>query len=1622
MSKNVEQSAHCYLALGQIATDAEKNTVPAILGDAMIQADKPRMHHGFKYLTYPLLALFISLLAEPAFAAASIKVGNFNKSTAASPASQTITHGLGETPKALILWTASFQVDGAFRQHLRFGFGISDGTSSKAVAVSSEDAQQTTIAGRRQANKALTILGGTSTVFTEATLVSWDQNTFTLNWTTNSQYNYAYIIHYMIIGGSDVSAKVIGWQTPTVVGNKAVTGLGFQPDLVLHAHSGNLSGGLPLNSSHGSIGLGAMNSIGEQWANSILTVSNMANSDTQRVQQTDGALVSTTASLGLQYKASYVSMDSDGFTVNFTTAPTSASNVVSLALKGLQTKIGSFDKTTASAPAAQSITGVGFQPNAVLFSSVQDIEEANPVSHTRFGLGASDGTNEGAAAFQDTSGLSASSVEAIDKTGKAFLKVNNNTPAIDAEVDLTGLNSDGFTLDWTTNDAVATQVLYLALAPATAPGSATKLAVTSINGGNNPSAGVSFPVVVQAQNAGGVAANVAVNTEVNLSLKTGTGTLGGTLTGTISAGTNQVTISGVTYTTAETGVVLTATRTSGDVLTAGDSAGFTVNPGGSIYQASADFSSTQGYQQWSYLDSTGAQLTYDGANSRWQGVETYLIIGSGSMHPGKIRDAVRRWTAPENGSVHITGVARDTAVTGGDGVIVYIRKNGANLWSATINNGNTVGFSFDVTTSVAVNDRIDFVVDARSNESYDSTAFDPTIEFTPSSVSPIKLAVLTINGGVNPTAGVPYAVVVQAQDASGVARNVATNTAVSLSLKTGTGTLSGTLTGTISAGTNQVTISGVTYTKAESGIVLTATRTSGDTLTAGDSAGFVVNPAAAAKLAFTTQPGNSISGTTIAGPPTVSVQDNLGNTVTTSTALITVAISSNPGGSTLNGTTTRNASFGIAAFTGLSITQAGTGYTLAATSSGLTGATSTTFNITSSPVTLAATPGSVPAGDSFTVTWSQIPNPTSRDWIALYSPGSSDTSYLAWRYVNCSTSPTVPMASGSCSFPIASSLSPGTYEFRLLPNDTYTHIATSNSVTVTTAVNKLAISVGQNVTAGTGFSMTVVAKSPSGVATNVSTNTLVTVSVKTGTGNLGGTVNGTILAGTSQVTIGSATYTKAESGVVLTAARNSGDTLIAGDTAPFTVSPGAPTQLGFTTQPGNAAINSPIPGPPTVTVQDSTGNTVTAATQSISIAIGTNPNAGTLDGNTTLISSSSVTFADLNIDKLGNGYTLTASAPGLLGATSNPFNITSPTGTGIIAGVITRVSNGATISGALVEALQGTALRGTAVTNSSGNYSITGLAAGSYTVQASYTGLVPQVVNNVGVTAGNTTTVNSSLNFGIAVQSPVAGATINDFSVLVTGLFDASLAPEVGIKVNGAVALQNGDEFATIVPIDSQTTTLTATITNTAGTTLATDIVPITPQVPNDPSALFFRPYPAIASVSQPVTFTLTSVNPFTQLQLDGNGDGTIDYSGTTLQGVSVSFAESGLYFPTVSVTEAGGPIRTATSIVQVFDSTQLDTMLQNKWTAMKNALRSGDVSGAVNHIVMRRRATYEAMFNALTVPLANIDQVLHNITLLDQRGIEVEYEMMVNQGGVQRSFMVLFAIDEDGVWRVKFF
>lgn len=104
----------------------------------------------------------------------------------------------------------------------------------------------------------------------------------------------------------------------------------------------------------------------------------------------------------------------------------------------------------------------------------------------------------------------------------------------------------------------------------------------------------------------------------------------------------------------------------------------------------------------------------------------------------------------------------------------------------------------------------------------------------------------------------------------------------------------------------------------------------------------------ASLLVITSQPTDAQVNANISPALQVAVRNAAGQTVTTSTASITVSITPNTGtaGATLQGTTTQTATNGVALFNNLSINTAGTGYTLTFSALGLTAATSQTFNIT----------------------------------------------------------------------------------------------------------------------------------------------------------------------------------------------------------------------------------------------------------------------------------------------------------------------------------------------------------------------------------------------------------------------------------------------------------------------------------------------------------------------------------------------------------------------------------------------------------------------------------------------------------------------------------------------------
>lgn len=191
-----------------------------------------------------------------------------------------------------------------------------------------------------------------------------------------------------------------------------------------------------------------------------------------------------------------------------------------------------------------------------------------------------------------------------------------------------------------------------------------------------------------------------------------------------------------------------------------------------------------------------------------------------------------------------------------------------------------------------------------------------------------------------------------------------------------------------------------------------------------------------------------------------------------------------------------------------------------------------------------------------------------------------------------------------------------------------------------------------------GPAVQVTLQDPSGNTVTGATHA-VTIAITTGTGVSGATLTGTL---TQNAVNGVATFTdlgiqKAGTGYTITA---TAEGLTSAVSDPFSVNPGAPAKLIVQTQPGSSLAGfSVVPGPQ-ILIEDAHGNTVSGATNAVTLAItgGTGTAGATLSGTFTQTPNGGVaTFNAVKVDKVGTGYTLTASADGLTSATTGPFDI-----------------------------------------------------------------------------------------------------------------------------------------------------------------------------------------------------------------------------------------------------------------------------------------------------------------------------------------------------------------------------
>ena len=198
-------------------------------------------------------------------------------------------------------------------------------------------------------------------------------------------------------------------------------------------------------------------------------------------------------------------------------------------------------------------------------------------------------------------------------------------------------------------------------------------------------------------------------------------------------------------------------------------------------------------------------------------------------------------------------------------------------------------------------------------------------------------------------------------------------------------------------------------------------------------------------------------------------------------------------------------------------------------------------------------------------------------------------------------------------------------------------------------------------TAGVAITPAVTVEIQDSLGNRVNDNTTqvtITIGLNPGGGNLTG--GGAVTAVAGVATFSNLSIDKAGTGYTLVANAPSLPNPNSPPSNPFDIR--GPSKLAFSVQPTTTAISVQISPAVEVQIQDSLGNLVPIATDSVTIAKGPGSPAGTLGGTLTVSAVAGVaTFSNLTIDTAGSNFMLRATSGILTLADSTTFNILAGT-------------------------------------------------------------------------------------------------------------------------------------------------------------------------------------------------------------------------------------------------------------------------------------------------------------------------------------------------------------------------
>jgi hypothetical protein len=268
---------------------------------------------------------------------------------------------------------------------------------------------------------------------------------------------------------AQLRTKVGSILAPAATGNQSYTGVGFQPKAVIFFWTGQTATGFATSAV---VGYGYTTGAGANWTATYASDDNLAGGSFKpsRWQSARCILVTTGTTGGKAAAATTVSLDADGFTLNWGNAG-SAFIIHYMALGGpdiTNATTGTFP--VAAGTGSQSVTGVGFQPDFLMFLSIDDnttlpaTTNNGKVTIGYAGRSSAYGITQGAVTAASRGNSAPIITSGGQKTGIAILEKDVPVSTVTFTAAVTSFDADGFTIDKTLNTGTAGRwVLFLAL-------------------------------------------------------------------------------------------------------------------------------------------------------------------------------------------------------------------------------------------------------------------------------------------------------------------------------------------------------------------------------------------------------------------------------------------------------------------------------------------------------------------------------------------------------------------------------------------------------------------------------------------------------------------------------------------------------------------------------------------------------------------------------------------------------------------------------------------------------------------------------------------------------------------------------------------------------------------------------------------------------------------------------------------------------------------------------------------------------------------------------------------------------------------------------------------------------